>query len=202
MKNLFGIRIVRAIALLALSVMPISQASADYQLNYVGTPFAAASGAYDTTMRVTASFVLTDTLYNSLAGNAGQAVVYAFTTLVPGLVSYQVNDGVQSFSNLADLNALVLTISSTNDVTNWAFASYSGITGGEVCSQSNPAVSTCVGDSVRDIGGIAGSVGYNALAPGTWTVTSVPEPETYAMMIAGLGLLGFLARRRKQQIAA
>jgi hypothetical protein len=30
-------------------------------------------------------------------------------------------------------------------------------------------------------------------------VTAVPEPETYAMMIAGLGLLGTMARRRKQQ---
>lgn len=30
----------------------------------------------------------------------------------------------------------------------------------------------------------------------------VPEPETYAMMLAGLGLLGFVARRRKQQAAA
>ena len=29
-------------------------------------------------------------------------------------------------------------------------------------------------------------------------VTPVPEPETYAMMLAGLGLLGFVARRRKQ----
>jgi hypothetical protein len=26
----------------------------------------------------------------------------------------------------------------------------------------------------------------------------VPEPETYGMMLAGLGVLGFLARRRKQ----
>ena len=29
----------------------------------------------------------------------------------------------------------------------------------------------------------------------------VPEPETYAMMLAGLGLMGFIARRRKQNAA-
>ena len=26
----------------------------------------------------------------------------------------------------------------------------------------------------------------------------VPEPETYAMLLAGLGLIGFMARRRKE----
>lgn len=31
--------------------------------------------------------------------------------------------------------------------------------------------------------------------------TPVPEPETYAMLLAGLGFLGFMARRRKQQLA-
>jgi hypothetical protein len=29
------------------------------------------------------------------------------------------------------------------------------------------------------------------------SVTAVPEPETYAMLLAGLGLVGFAARRRK-----
>jgi hypothetical protein len=33
-------------------------------------------------------------------------------------------------------------------------------------------------------------------------ITAIPEPETCAMMLAGLGLLGFMARRRKQKEAA
>jgi len=34
------------------------------------------------------------------------------------------------------------------------------------------------------------------------STSPIPEPETYAMMLAGLGLMGFLARRRKQNRAA
>ena len=52
----------------------------------------------------------------------------------------------------------------------------------------------------------AGSYYYKATgiasAPGAAyslasAITPVPEPETYAMMLAGLGALGFLARRRR-----
>lgn len=35
--------------------------------------------------------------------------------------------------------------------------------------------------------------GYRAMA-----VSAVPEPETYAMLLAGLGLIGAMTRRRKQ----
>jgi len=40
---------------------------------------------------------------------------------------------------------------------------------------------------------------YNSNNPGTWTISAVPvpEPETYAMMLAGLGLMGFMVRRKK-----
>lgn len=41
-----------------------------------------------------------------------------------------------------------------------------------------------------------GSPGYAQIS--TLTISPVPEPETYAMLLAGLGLLGFAARRRKQ----
>jgi hypothetical protein len=33
-------------------------------------------------------------------------------------------------------------------------------------------------------------------------VNAVPEPETYAMLLAGLGLMGFVARRRQRNLAA
>lgn len=36
------------------------------------------------------------------------------------------------------------------------------------------------------------STSYSTFAP------AIPEPETYAMLLAGLGLLGFMARRRKE----
>jgi len=38
---------------------------------------------------------------------------------------------------------------------------------------------------------------YN-LGTGTPPVAAVPEPETYALMLAGLGAMGFMARRRRK----
>ena len=53
---------------------------------------------------------------------------------------------------------------------------------------NGPLVLTVVGTTK---GGSYGGVLNLNLAP-------VPEPETYGMLLAGLGILGFLARRRKQ----
>ncbi len=44
--------------------------------------------------------------------------------------------------------------------------------------------------------------GYTAFDANRWSLTpAVPEPETYAMMLAGLSLMGFASRRRKNLAA-
>jgi len=42
-----------------------------------------------------------------------------------------------------------------------------------------------------------GDADYDDFVVGIKFVSAVPEPETYAMLLAGLGLIGFSARRRK-----
>ena len=76
----------------------------------------------------------------------------------------------------------------------WAFNGTSG-------STSHSVLLTSGGDYYLQATGTAtGSGGGNYLV--SLNVAPVPEPETYALMMAGLGLMGFVARRRKQQGSA
>jgi len=59
-----------------------------------------------------------------------------------------------------------------------------------------------VSDIAYDFGS-ASTNAYAQLVPDHITIGApIPEPETYAMLLAGLGLLGFAARRRKLKEAA
>lgn len=61
------------------------------------------------------------------------------------------------------------------------------------------AITVNVGASDSTVNFVGGSFQQNVR--GTATVLMVPEPETYAMLLSGLGLIGLVARRRMKASA-
>ncbi len=70
---------------------------------------------------------------------------------------------------------------------------FSGVTG----SISHPFGALDAGDYHYQVKGDADGVTGGSYAL-TSAVTAVPEPEIYALLLAGLGVVGFLAKRRKR----
>lgn len=73
-------------------------------------------------------------------------------------------------------------------------ASYISVPAGANVQSSNCAASGSWDGSVKGMGSGVEIVDGVASA---MVMSAVPEPETYAMLLAGLGLLGFIMRRRK-----
>ncbi|MDP3664779.1 MAG: FxDxF family PEP-CTERM protein [Nitrosomonas sp.] len=107
-----------------------------------------------------------------------------------GAVSVSVDLGDFDFDS--DLLFLEVFDSSDTSLGRTEFFIEASFTGMETLSLSTPGISYAI------FGGI-GENGSSVYAD-NFTITAIPEPETYAMLLAGLGLLGFTARRRKQNV--
>ena len=121
-----------------------------------------------------------------------------------------VNEKAQITATYADHSVHTITFTATGKNTGlltgstgtWANLSAAKVGDGGAWSISNPFGNNRVlGLSFTAIRGVCGTAGGNCNNQSDFTlisVSAVPEPETYAMMLSGLCLMGFSARRKMQ----
>lgn len=78
---------------------------------------------------------------------------------------------------------------------------YSGGTLRNLDAPIDPAAGLSIYDAagINDLGQIVGTACDAFGECGAVLLNPVPEPETYGMMLAGLGVVGYAARRRKSR---
>ncbi len=134
------------------------------------------------------SFASTTVAYNLLVSSKPVG-------LVDGTTNFFVSTGLGVNGPLVGSDATWLSTlcSACGPANHWQGATFAGLSAGDYqftyVPRANPTQEwTPYNDSLNGVFTISGSV-----------LNAVPEPETYALMLAGLGLVGFLARRRKQE---
>ncbi len=100
--------------------------------------------------------------------------------------------GIYDFTMTLSGQYLTLSGVSLNGVegmfSNYGKWNFAGVDG----TSTTPLVLTLTGVTIPSTKGVP-------IYSGELSVAAVPEPETYAMFLAGLGALGFMARRRRMQ---
>jgi hypothetical protein len=116
-----------------------------------------------------------------------------------------------SFDGSSNIDALLSSTSSSAatglDITSVALygtnglvASFQQLESGKTDRWQLNGTNFAAGNYSIKVGGTAVSGKAGSFA-GNLNVSAVPEPTTYGMMLGGLGLLGFMARRRKNAAA-
>lgn len=131
-----------------------------------------------------------------LALSAAGSYAQSFTSGTAGSFSYFVSEGASLKASVTSVltSGLGFTISSVL-FGSTPFASASANLGGSTFEQYTfSAASLAAGTYTIFVNG-SGTPG--SAYTGNVVITAVPEPQTYALLLAGLGAVGFLSVRRK-----
>ena len=121
-------------------------------------------------------------LQNSATANANTPNAPGVTGLL-GLTGKVVNGQVQLFATSYGLNELSQS---------YLYGITDTLSNTTIAQAGNEQFTTLYTDA-------SGSISIRGVAFAPSAIAAVPEPESYAMLLAGLGFLGFIARRRKNQ---
>lgn len=133
------------------------------------------------------------------ADNEGNTFADQFTFTIDGDIGMNLNAIISSISGSADtgLDITGLALYGEDDV---LISNGTSMMSGEMDVWSISADNLAAGNYYLQVSGTLVS-DAGASFGGAMMLAPVPEPETYGMMLGGLGVLGFLARRRKAKQA-
>ena len=180
-------------------------------INNMSTKLAALEGTKDTAVNIAGNKVTF-----SGTGNANGVLVFDLTALDDQIFSSNIGEFAFSLTNAStvifntddkvlSLSANILAPNSLGSSLIWNFAGATSVTvdrtfvGQVVVADgtfSNLGGANVEGGVYAQTFNQQGQVHLQQFSGSL--ATAVPEAETYAMMLAGLGMLGFMARRRKQ----
>jgi len=186
------VRTCLAALLITAALSPqISSANVSYSIisenftTIVDSP--AVPGTYTTAMNISGSFEVASALPASFSG-----------VVVP--LAFSFTDGRTVFSNplpgTTISNQFVFTTDSGAEIQDWnvQLAFTSGATTFSLSTSPGVASASITNPGGADRIPVAGII---KVCTGIWCVAPIPEPATYAMMLAGLALMGFVGGRRK-----
>ncbi len=128
------------------------------------------------------NFVELDTTANSYITQSVSTVLGQTYTLT---FEYENRSGVSTTSQGLQVLWGGTVVGSVNNAANWTTVTYTLIGNGTTEALTFKAIGTSdsYGTSLDNV---------------SLTTSAVPEPESYAMLLAGLGMMGFIARRRRK----
>jgi PEP-CTERM motif len=203
-----GFKRIRTLVLLAASamipLMPVSVAATVWNYTYTGNPFTAVNPPFTTSDAIHFQFQSTSPL-----GDNWNDLGFPFPIL-----NWSLSVGPLSYSSA---NSVLYSINfSTNGIgqlTGYQFTTQTNVVVPGLLPPNYPPTpyeEEVFSFDLPPLFGMADGIyipsifqdsyyTYNEGAPGSWRISAVPEPSTWAMLLLGFAGIGFMAYRRKSK---